>query len=153
MYTTKTEHIENIVKPIIENYASSLIIESSETDTTISMALARTQALLLYMSMRELHYVERDLPVLEKWTEHLTYIRDSSSVERTTVSTTTAENWDAWLFWECVSRTILASACFINVYCLLARGELLLGEWSKPYMWTASKALWSAENSGEFYDR
>jgi hypothetical protein len=86
MYAIKTEHTENIVKPIIENYASSLIIECSETDTTISMALARTQALLLYMLMREPHYVERDLPVLEKWTEHLTYIRDSSGVERTLFS-------------------------------------------------------------------
>lgn len=68
MYATRTAHTENVIIPVIEKHASSLINENSGADTTILMALARTQALLLYVSMREPPYVERDLPVLKRWT-------------------------------------------------------------------------------------
>jgi hypothetical protein len=118
MYATRTEQTENIIVPVIEMHASALINEHSEAGATISMALARTQALLLYISMREPPFVERDLLVLERWTEHLMFMRDSSGA-----STTNTEVWNTWLFWECVSRTILASAYFISVHCTLARGE------------------------------
>jgi hypothetical protein len=153
MYATKTKHTEDIVRPIIENYACALIIENSGSDMTPSTALARAQALLLYQSMRTAQYVERDLPILEKWIEYLADLRDRSGVNLTSEAPTSPENWDSWVFWESVSRTILAASYFINVHCLIARGEHPLGEWTRPNMWTASKSLWSAENSADFYER
>lgn len=153
MYATKTEHTEEVVRPIIENHASRLIIETSGYDIPPSLALARAQALLLYSTIRDPQYVERDLPILEKWIQHLADMRDSMKMNLSSVVSTHPESWDSWVFWECVSRTILAASFFINVHCLIARGEHPLGEWSKPHMWTASKKLWQAESSHQFYER
>jgi len=153
MYATKTRHTEDIVRPIIENHAANLIIENSGYNPPVSLALARAQALLLYQSIREPQYVERDLPILEKWIEYLTNLRDRTRGIMSMDVMTNPESWDSWIFWECVSRTILAASYFVNVHCLIARGEHPLGEWKRPHMWTASKRLWSAETSQEFYER
>jgi hypothetical protein len=58
---------KDIVTPIIENNASALIIEYSRYEHSPTIALARVQALLLYQSMRQPTYVDRDLPILENW--------------------------------------------------------------------------------------
>lgn len=153
MFATKKKHTEGVIMPLIENNASTLIIENSSHDVTPTMALARAQALLLYQSMREAQYVDRDQPILQKWIEHLANLRDQTTSDHNAVLVARPGNWDSWMFWECVSRTVLAASFFINVHSLIAKGEHPLGEWSKPHMWTASKRLWSAENSEEFYER
>jgi hypothetical protein len=95
---------------------------------TPSTALARAQALLLYQSMRAAQYVERDLPILEKWIEYLADLRDRSGVDLTSIAPNGPENWDSGIFWESVSRTILAASYFIKIHCLIARREHPLGE-------------------------
>ncbi|KIV99143.1 hypothetical protein, variant [Verruconis gallopava] len=78
MYATKTAQTEDVVVPLIENKACALIIEYSRHQVSPTLSLARVQALLLYLSIREAHYVERDLPILETWLASLASLRDQS---------------------------------------------------------------------------
>ncbi|KIV99142.1 uncharacterized protein PV09_09173 [Verruconis gallopava] len=153
MYATKTAQTEDVVVPLIENKACALIIEYSRHQVSPTLSLARVQALLLYLSIREAHYVERDLPILETWLASLASLRDQSlQVSLDSFTPSCPADWSSWIFWECVSRTILAASFFINVHCLIARGQHPLGEWTRPHIWTASKRLWNADTSQGFFD-
>ncbi|KAJ8119895.1 hypothetical protein ONZ43_g3256 [Nemania bipapillata] len=125
--------------------------------------LARTQALFLYQVIRLFDgdialraQGEKDMGLLRTWVDELCHIRDNlgdlARLEHSLVKERSPNEWEQWVFAECVRRTIFMGYAVIGLYELLKDpGHLDVSEpWAYVHRWTLGRALWEASSSAEF---
>lgn len=140
------------------------IHREGELATTIPEKLARVQAVMILDTMRMLDgdialraAAEREAHVQVAWIKELGELKHQLETEAKTWGNGSMHNrdhppktWDGWVLLESIRRTTLASCAFLCLTMLL-KGEEPLDEVWVNMGFTASKHLWEAKSSVEFY--
>ncbi|KID87993.1 C6 zinc finger domain protein [Metarhizium guizhouense ARSEF 977] len=129
--------------------------------------LSRVQALLILNSMRIFDgdlglraAAEREVPVLISWLKELNSIRENLEMEESlggvnaAVREKSPKSWESWVFLESCRRTLITSYAIICISCMLKSETPPLANddmWHDDIGFTASRHLWDAPNSVEFY--
>lgn len=136
---------------------------ASPPPTTFVEILARTQALILYQTIRLFDgdiaaraSAERSIPDLEASTmdllSHVRFDVDSSADLPLYPLAPTKAFWRDWIVHESARRTVLFSFFFLQSYRLLSgqRGLTCDGRLGLCHAWTLSAHLWCARSPVEF---
>ncbi|KJZ76532.1 hypothetical protein HIM_03868 [Hirsutella minnesotensis 3608] len=142
--------------------ASRDIHREGERAATPADKLARVQALTIAGAMRVFDgdvglraAAEREMSVLMAWTKELATLRDEleeeAAMQKGGLREAPPKTWESWIFLESVRRTVMAASAFMCVFVLLKSEEPDDDMWCKRQTFTASKHLWDATSSVEFY--
>lgn len=160
-YTNRTPETKGWTVKLIGDATREIYAEGERANTPTEK-LARLHALLIINSMRMLDgdlwlraAAEKEMPVMIDWITDIVNTRDKLeeglSKSQWTDKACPPKSWEAWLLLENIRRAIIAS---ISFFCLISilKGEAPECElWTQPLHFTASRHLWEAQTSVEFY--
>ncbi|RDA83706.1 hypothetical protein CP532_1088 [Ophiocordyceps camponoti-leonardi (nom. inval.)] len=125
--------------------------------------LARVQALTIANAIRVFDgdvalgaAAEREMAVLVAWLRDLVALRDrleerAGQAGGRPLRHLPPESWESWIFLESVRRTIVTASSFMSIVYLLRSEQPAPGMWIDRQSFTASKHLWEAASSVDFY--
>ncbi|RDA89778.1 hypothetical protein CP533_4689 [Ophiocordyceps camponoti-saundersi (nom. inval.)] len=125
--------------------------------------LARVQALTVANAIRVFDgdvalgaAAEREMAVLVAWLKDLVALRDrledrAGHAGGRPLRHLPPESWESWIFLESVRRTIVTASSFMSIVYLLRSEQPAPGMWIERQCFTASKHLWEAGSSVDFY--
>lgn len=133
-----------------------------ERATTHADRLARVQALLLLNSMRIFDgdvsmraAAEREMSVMLAWVKDLVVVKNEleegfpPSVLMTRDKP--PKSWESWILLECTRRTIMIGFAIMCLVYVLKSEEAPADFWEDGHSFTASRHLWEATSSVEFF--
>ncbi|KAH0498444.1 hypothetical protein TgHK011_005697 [Trichoderma gracile] len=133
-----------------------------ERATTHADRLARVQALLLLNSMRIFDgdvsmraAAEREMSVMLAWVKDLVVVKNEleegfpPSVLMTRDKP--PKSWESWILLECTRRTIMIGFAIMCLVFVLKSEEAPADFWEDGHSFTASRHLWEATSSVEFF--
>ncbi|GJN73056.1 hypothetical protein PLIIFM63780_007120 [Purpureocillium lilacinum] len=135
-----------------------------ERAVTPADRLARVQAMTVLNSMRVFDgdvgmraAAEREMCIMLAWVKDLELAKDELEAEsrvngqRVGGKEANPKSWESWIFLESARRSIMAAYAFMCVIYVLKSEEPDCGMWSETQSFTASRHLWDAASSVEFY--
>lgn len=162
LYTLRNSHNEHLVNRCISQAARRLIKEHCESDNmSVTEQLASVQALCLYQIVQLFDgdialrsQAEAAGPVLDRWLRRLKcHAKPVNDALRNATHLESAhEAWWAWVFDECVRRTLIVGFSIEGLYSFLKNGWdashhdfAELGFYAQRALWTApSEYFWLA---------
>lgn len=172
LHASKNAVNSRVVMRCIETKVDDLIGSAPQPDALA--ALARTQALLLYQTIRffdgdvlarssaDATFCELESSI-HALREHVSW--DVASAPDTWLTTSSGdpdglsllhpsrEFWKAWVYQESARRTFLVASFFVHIWKMLT-GQPLVQRWDddelKHQCWTLSAHLWDAGNAFDF---
>ena len=155
LYLSKNEANESMVWEIIASKVTQLL--EPRGSWSVAEHLTCLQALIIFQIIRlfdedikQRSDAEQQEDILTSWTERLaqrtgamssTYSSSDSAVER---------GWDAWVFEEVVSRTIIISRMVQAMFSIQKQGFCTLVGAVTEMSFTAQRALWEAKSAMHF---
>ncbi|RCI07846.1 hypothetical protein L249_5810 [Ophiocordyceps polyrhachis-furcata BCC 54312] len=127
------------------------------------LVLARVQALTIANAIRVFDgdvalgaAAEREMAVLVAWLKDLVVLRDrleerAGHAGGRPLRHLPPDSWESWIFLESVRRTIVTASSFMSIVYLLRSEQPAPGMWIERQCFTASKHLWEAASSVDFY--
>ncbi|PNY27172.1 Uncharacterized protein TCAP_02899 [Tolypocladium capitatum] len=141
--------------------AAREIHREGERATTPGDKLARVQALTVLNSVRVFDgdvglraAAEREMGVMLAWTKELEDVKDELEGEARAQRGALREppkSWESWIFLESARRSVMAAYASLCLFYILKLDGFPCGTWSVTQTFTASRHLWEANSSVEFY--
>ncbi|PFH61660.1 hypothetical protein XA68_16670 [Ophiocordyceps unilateralis] len=96
------------------------------------------------------------MSVLLAWLKDLVLLRDRLEVQAGPAGGRPSrdfppDTWESWIFLESARRTIITASAFMSIFHLLKAEQPVPGVWIERQSFTASKHLWEAGSSVDFY--
>ncbi|KAI9172097.1 Transcription factor gsfR2 [Paramyrothecium foliicola] len=124
--------------------------------------LARVQALLIVQAIKIFDgdivmrsTAEREMNVLVAWSKDLEIVlnqlQDGKAIDELTSREKPPATWESWILAESIRRTIVMSVSISCLMALLQSREIPFRPWSDLPFFTASRPLWEATSSLQFY--
>ncbi|KAH8174034.1 fungal zn(2)-Cys(6) binuclear cluster domain-containing protein [Sarocladium implicatum] len=160
-YRNRTPETKGWTVKLIQDATREVYAEGENAATPVAR-LARMHALVIMNSLRMLDgdiglraTAEKEFGVFVQWTTDLIALRDElekgMSKSQLTDRAQPPKSWESWLLLESTRRTIIAAISFICLISIL-KGETPECElWGQHIHFTASRHLWDAQTSVEFY--
>ncbi|KAH6604757.1 hypothetical protein Trco_006464 [Trichoderma cornu-damae] len=160
-YSTRTAQTKGWAFKVVLD-AVREVHRDGERATTPADRLARVQALLLLNSMRIFDgdvslraSAEREMYVMLAWVKDLVVLKNELE-EGLPASALMArekppKSWDSWIMVECTRRTVMLAFSVMCLFFVLKSEEAPGDCWENGHSFTASRHLWEAPSSVEFF--
>ncbi|KAL7944772.1 hypothetical protein V8C42DRAFT_80924 [Trichoderma barbatum] len=160
-YSTRTPHTKGWALKVLLD-AVREVHRDGERATTHADRLARVQALLLLNSMRIFDgdvsmraAAEREMSVMLAWVKDLVVVKNELEEGLPASALMTRDkppkSWESWILLESTRRTIMIAFAVMCLVFVLKSEEAPPDFWEDGHSFTASRHLWEATSSVEFF--
>ncbi|KAL7932175.1 hypothetical protein V8C35DRAFT_96243 [Trichoderma chlorosporum] len=160
-YSTRTPHTKGWTLKVLLD-AVREVHRDGERATTHADRLARVQALILLNSMRIFDgdvtmraAAEREMSVMLAWVKDLILVKNELEEGLPASVLMSREkqpkSWESWIMLESTRRTIMISFAVMCLVFVLKSEEAPSDFWEDGHSFTASRHLWEATSSVEFF--
>ncbi|VUC22422.1 unnamed protein product [Clonostachys rosea] len=160
-YANRTESTKAWTYNLIAQATTDIQKDGAKAETIMDK-LARTQALVIVETIRVFdgdfslrHSANRDRHILIEWHHELDRLREEMEMELGTPDVASRDHppptWDSWILIESLRRTCITVASFLCMVHILESTIPPMEIWKANMLFTASKRLWTADTSVEFY--
>ncbi|EHK26457.1 uncharacterized protein TRIVIDRAFT_35417 [Trichoderma virens Gv29-8] len=160
-YSTRTPHTKGWALKVLLD-AVREVHRDGERATTHADRLARVQALLLLNSMRIFDgdvsmraAAEREMSVMLAWVKDLVVVKNELEEGLPAAALMSRDkppkSWESWIMLECTRRTIMIAFAIMCLVFVLKSEEAPNDFWEDGHSFTASRHLWEATSSVEFF--
>ncbi|KAI5466718.1 hypothetical protein BGZ63DRAFT_5801 [Mariannaea sp. PMI_226] len=160
-YATRTPENKAWVYKLVTDVAKDIHREGERADTPIER-VARVQALVILDSIRLFDgdvalraTMEREMPQFLNWANDLKNLKNDLEEGQDPALLMSRDrppaSWESWILLETVRRTSMMALCFVCLSHMLKSVEPPAEAMETPHYFTASRHLWEATSSVNFY--
>ena len=161
-YLAKSRHNEDAIFRMVNTEVERIFATHSDNVNDVHLNLPLAQAFLLYQiirlfdgNIRQRAVAERQQAKLLAWSDQLHQAIRRNDLAATHPNATPSSvrvlsDWDSWVFWECVSRTVFLIAMMDGLYKLLRDNVCGCDAKIMSLRISLNRKLWAASSPAEW---